>query len=122
MSRHDPSTRAAAFSTTAATTLVTLVAMAATMPVLPRATAGCGEARVSMGESRPVRLMAAVVVAAARDLMGCDHFKVSVAAVASAVTTAPMPGAGVADAGGTGRAAGACEALPWQVDLPPPTC
>jgi hypothetical protein len=109
--------RAAALSVTA-TTLVALVAMSATVSAAPTPAASHVEARL---ESTVARAVAAVVAAAARDLLGA---KQSTAAVALL-----EPLAAVGDSEGSWRAPVAANPTPPPMllgerllDLPPPTC
>jgi hypothetical protein len=109
--------RAAALSVTA-TTLVALVAMSATVSVAPAPAASHVEARL---ESSVARAVAAVVAAAARDLLGA---KQSTAAVA---LLEPLTSIGASEASWPARAPAQRTAPPMLLgerllDLPPPTC
>ena len=109
--------RAAALSA-AATTLVALVAMSATVSAAPAPAAPHVEARL---ESTVARAVAAVVSAAARDLLGA---KQSTAAVA---LLEPLTAAGDSEASWPAPVAARRIAPPMLLgerllDLPPPTC
>lgn len=109
-------TRAGALAATA-TTLVALAAMtaAASAQVVPRAI----DTEIR-SESRMVRVVAAAVAAAARDLLGTERCTAAVAVLSQAPADLPASGAPAHER--PHRPAGVLRLAPRLLDLPPPAC
>jgi hypothetical protein len=123
MSHHDGPTRTTGFAATA-TTLVALVAMAAAAPSvrgLPAARIAHAEILAPFSESQAMRAVAAVVAAAARDLLAGQQTSVALPAPAPGDVQAENRAASVRRQ--VAVAAPPPETLDQRLlDIPPPGC